>query len=326
MRTRMTMRPTAREIDDEAALWAVRLEGRDPEAAPDPALQAWLDGDARRCGALLRAQAALSLLDRGRALPSPLPSTISRRHPLDGLSRRRVLAGAGGAAAAAAAVAAGVLVGSGKRYGTARGEIRRVPFDDGSVAAINTASKIDVAMSSDLRQVRLLRGEVWFEVAKDPRRPFVVEAGPVKVRAVGTAFSVRRRGDAVDVLVTEGVVESWWTGADGAPVRIAAGSGVKSVGPHAAPTAAPQEIERRLAWRSGQIALDGDSLAEAAEEFNRYNARRIVIEDPELAQARFVGLFRTNEPDSFAAAAAIALGAEVVRDGDTIRLERRRTL
>jgi transmembrane sensor len=55
-------------------------------------------------------------------------------------------------------------------------------------------------MKPGLRQVKLDRGEAWFQVAKDPQRPFVVESGPVRVRAVGTAFSVRRR---------EGGARSW---------------------------------------------------------------------------------------------------------------------
>ena len=86
----------------------------------------------------------------------------------------------------------------------------------------------------------------------------------------------------------------------------------------------PSEIERSLAWRNGEIALDGENLEQAARLFNRYNSRQIVIEDPVLARERFVGLFQTNEPESFAAAVAATLGA-VVRDDDAaIRISRAR--
>ena len=57
------------------------------------------------------------------------------------------------------------------------------------------------------RNVRIDKGEAWFQVAKDKKRPFVVAAGDVRVRAVGTAFSVRRLEEGADVQVTEGVVE-----------------------------------------------------------------------------------------------------------------------
>src|SRR3546814_6499165 len=75
---------------------------------------------------------------------------------------------------------------------TAIGEIRRVPLSDGSLAAVNTQTTLDVTMKPELRQVALKDGEAWFQVAKDRSRPFVVEVGDVRVRAVGTAFAVKR--------------------------------------------------------------------------------------------------------------------------------------
>jgi transmembrane sensor len=208
------------------------------------------------------------------------------------------------------------------------GEIRRVPLADGSLVAINTKTALEVAMKPKSRHVVLKKGEAWFQVAKDPERPFVVAAGSVRVRAVGTAFSVRRGDEAeagVDVMVTEGVVETWIEGEQASRRRLSAGSRI-ILASAASPTVAesPSEIERSLAWRNGEIALDGESLEQAARLFNRYNSRQIVIEDPGLAQERFVGLFQTNEPESFAAAVAATLGAAVSDDERTIRIARGR--
>jgi transmembrane sensor len=86
------------------------------------------------------------------------------------------------------------------------------------------------------------------------------------------------------------------------------------------PVRAEREIERALAWRAGQISLDGETLAEAAAEFNRYNRRPLLVEDPALAHRRFVGLFRTDDPQSFALAVAAASGARLVEDDRAIRL------
>jgi transmembrane sensor len=143
---------------------------------------------------------------------------------------------------------------------------------------------------------------------------------------VGTAFSVRRgdeAGDGVDVMVTEGVVEAWVEGDPAPRRRLSAGSRIilaSAVSPTVADS--PSEIERNLAWRNGEIALDGESLEQAARLFNRYNSRQIVIEDPVLARERFVGLFQTNEPESFAAAVAATLGAAVRDDDAVIRISR----
>jgi transmembrane sensor len=168
-----------------------------------------------------------------------------------------------------------------------------------------------------------LRGEAWFEVAKDPRRPFIVQAGAVRVQAVGTAFSVRRLDGGVQVMVTEGVVETWMVGDDRPRARVVSGAVllVAASAPRQ-PVAAADEIEHRLSWRSGQISLSGETLEDAALEFNRYNHRQIVIDDPQLARQRFVGLFRTNEPESFAAAVAATVGARVTEAADAIHLGR----
>lgn len=320
----MSSIPSASEIDEEAADWAARVDAHGLDVEHDPELQVWLRGDARRAGALLRAQAAISLLDRGRALASASPSVeaIVAQKP----NRRALMVGAGGAVAAALVGGLGLWSLRPQRLDTRLGEIRRVPLADGSLVAINTQTALDVTMKPKSRRITLQAGEAWFQVAKDPQRPFVVAAGPVRVRAVGTAFSVRRGEDeqaGVDVMVTEGVVETWIEGDQASRRRLSAGERI-ILASTAAPAVAetPSEIERNLAWRNGEIALDGESLEQAAKLFNRYNARQIVIEDPQLARERFVGLFQTNEPESFAAAVAATLGAEVTEDPRVIRIGR----
>ncbi len=81
-----------------------------------------------------------------------------------------------------------------------------------------------------------------------------------------------------------------------------------------------QAIERDLAWRTGQIVLDGRTLAQAAAEFNRYNARQVVIDDAAIAREGLVGLFQTNEPDAFARSVAAALGARLTQTPTEIRI------
>jgi len=306
---------TAREIDEEAAQWAMRQD-RDLDSDFDDNLKAWLAGDPRRHGALLRAQAALSLVDRARALPQPTAKPAGR---ID----RRVMIGAGAAIAAAIPAAVGFALLSRKpeHFSTARGELRRVPLSDGSVAEINTETTLDVTMARQVRRIRMERGEAWFAVAKDPSRPFVVEASNIRVAAVGTAFSVYGAAGRLQVLVTEGVVEAWRAGGDGRRVRIEAGSRLRvAADGRFILSEAAEDIARDLAWRTGQIDLAGRTLADAVVEFNRYNRRPIVIDDPGLAGQALVGLFATNEAASFARAAGAAFSAPVLETDTAIHL------
>ncbi|MDF0491086.1 FecR domain-containing protein [Sphingobium sp. H39-3-25] len=306
-------RQTAAEIEQEAVFWLMRIdrEGRTPQLKAE--LDTWVSADPRRQGALLQAEAAWAMLDRlgddhsAADEEEPAPPGL--------LTRRRVLGVAAGTGSAlAASLAFGVYWwGAGTEFRTTVGEIRRVPLADGSSATINTASDVRVRLEKSVRHVRIDQGEVWFQVAKDRARPFIVEAGRIRVEAVGTAFSVRRRDDGADVLVTEGIVEAWADGAEGAKIRLGAGERA-FVADNAAVThneAKPSEVDRALAWRGGKIDLAGETLAQAAAEFNRYNQQKLTIIDPRLAGERFYGIFRTDDPGGFATAVNRSLGAPV---------------
>jgi transmembrane sensor len=313
-------RETAAEIERDASHWLIRIdrEGRTPELNAE--LEEWLAGDRRRRGAFLQTEATWYLLDRlGR--PEDAANDGVNDSPANRVTRRRLLMG--GAAAIAASFAGGLLfLSQPERISTAVGEIRRVPLADGSTAAINTASEIAVAMKEARRIVRLDKGEAYFQVAHDRARPFIVEAGRIRVLAVGTAFSVRRRENGADVLVTEGVVEAWADGAEGNKARIVAGQRAFIANNSAIreTRADSSEVDRALAWRSGRIDLAGESLQHAVDEFNRYNARQIVIADPRLAQERFYGVFRTDDPEGFATAVHASLNVRVSSTSTGIRI------
>jgi transmembrane sensor len=311
-----TTRPTATEIAGEAAHWVAQMDRGGWTDADEDALELWMRSDPRREGALLQAQAAWISAETALA-PAPAEAAPEPRW----WSRRSLLAG-GGAAIAASAAGLFVLLDGPTRYDTTVGEIRRLPLRDGSAVAINTASTLDVAITDTARRVTVERGEAWFQVAKDRARPFVVEAGNVRVQAVGTAFSVRRRAEGIDIIVTEGVVEAWVAGAEQARKRIAAGSGgfVRDGSPLVDVTGG-SAIDRPLAWRNGKIDLVGTTLGDAVAEFNRYNTRRLTIADADLGKLQVDGMFRTDDPEGFAMAVHGLLDVAVdLSDPGEIRL------
>lgn len=324
--------PRSREREaarDAAAAFVARMDGDAWSEADEAQLQAWLAEDPLRQGLLLQLQAQWYALT-----PAAVPEEESAPPAQDGeeaaparpklLARRGLLAGI---AASAAVAVTGVRWSSAPAvYETKLGEIRRLPLADGSVMTMNSGSELVVDMAGRSRDIELAQGEAWFEVAKDAKRPFVVAAGDVRVRAVGTAFSVRRRETGVEVLVTEGVVETWSAAPAGGPdlhMRLEAGDRA-TLSAHAVidyEAGIPTSVDRSLAWRSGMIDLDGRTLYEAANEFNRYNARQIVIADPRIAREQFDGLFRINDPEGFAEAVKASLGITLdTSNPDLIRI------
>ena len=316
------MRETARAIDAAASAWMVRVD-RGLTEAEQAVLEEWLAGDSRRAGALARAQAIWVHTDRAQAFRT---SHKLRESPSARIWRR----------AMPWASAASVLVGLATAFwawqgydrsnpATAMGEIRQVPLADGSRITLDERSRVSVQYQTATRLIRLKSGEVLFEVAKDPKRPFVVQAGNIRVRAVGTVFIVDRHVDGgVEITVSEGTVDVWRETTSPEPaVRLAAGNRALATTEAIAPPVKLTEaqIMRAVAWSAKTIDLNGRTLGEAAAELNRYNSRTVVIADQRLASQTVVGRFQATDPIAFATAAATMLGAHVRTDGDRLIVE-----
>ncbi|MFC0686296.1 FecR family protein [Novosphingobium clariflavum] len=318
-------------IDDIASQWAAAID-RGLDNDEQARLDAWLAQDRRHQGALLRARAAMSVLDRCRVLAGTDGAGDAAQQnragndddaaPFAGapLGRRRMLAlGGSGIAAALVAALSFSLWPRATTLGTDTGEIRRMPLADGSLAVINSGSELRLSFTEQRRDVALTRGEAWFQVAKMPDRPFTVTAGPVNVQAVGTAFSVRRGTLATEVIVTEGTVKVW---SDRAPEGEFVTAGHHARITDAGVTVAAldgEAADRQLAWRDGRIVFDDVPLSEAAAEFNGYHVEQIVV-DPAFADRRVIGSFHTDDINGFAAASAAMVGGRVVRDDKAIRI------
>jgi transmembrane sensor len=189
------------------------------------------------------------------------------------------------------------------RYATAVGKVALVPLTDGSRVTLNTDSRIRVKMTATERQVDLLQGEVFFEVAKDASRPFTVKAGDSRVIAVGTQFSVRREeAGGAQIVVTEGKVrvESAASAPTAAPQMLAAGSIAQASASGTLVQTKPlAQTEDLMSWRRGILVFHDATLSDAAAEFNRYNAHKIRIADPRIGELRIAGSFRSTNADAF---------------------------
>jgi transmembrane sensor len=295
----------AERIEEEASRW---LASRDAagKAANDPDFDRWLGADIRHRVAYLKLQKTWQRVDRLRDL-----KPLDRAANPDLLEvHRRPWPVALAASIALLAVAAGTWMYVDQfrwqRYETGVGGFSRVSLDDGSIIDLNTNSAISVRLGRTQREVRLERGEGRFDVAPDRDRPFVVSAADANVRALGTAFTVRlREAKQVDVLVSEGRVAIASETVSRSPPLYANEAATVLPGRVSVTRVEPQLLARRLAWTSGRIVLQGETLSEAIAEFNRYNKRQLAV-DPSIATLRVGGNFDATDPESFAAALASA--------------------
>jgi transmembrane sensor len=217
-------------------------------------------------------------------------------------------------------------------------ELERRVLEDGSTVDLNRGAAVKVAYSANERRVTLMRGEALFTVTKDTARPFVVRAGGLDVRAVGTAFNVRLDAAAVEVLVTEGTVEvdppvrgaagaSDRTEAEVPAARIQAGqratvSRDRAAAPEVVAVTAA-ETARLLAWQPQLLDFSSAPLERAIAEFNRRNRVQFVLADPELGAMPIVASIRSDRVEGFAHFLAATPGVVVERRGDEIVLRRK---
>lgn len=304
-------------IAAEAADWWSRLE---LGTADLEGFERWRESDPAHAIAFARVQATWeSLRHHGNDVEAQWVERVSRR---------RFLRNAVAAAAAVGFVGAGGLLYTSRtmawtRVSTAVGEFRRVRLPDSSLLDLNTDTSVSWRFNEHVRDLRIEQGEIALELATGAPVTLVVaiatlslSPGSFNARLVDgrvgltvlqgrATASVVRDGVSRTAVVESGQSAEW--GAGLARIQLT--------------TAAARE--RRTAWRNGNVVFDGDTLAAAVAEYNRYLSRKIVVADPVLATMRVGGRFGTSDPTAFLHAVSVALNAEIRSDAGSIQIVRK---
>jgi transmembrane sensor len=344
--------PTTAPVTEQAAAWWVLLNEGEPTAADHHAFAEWVARSPERVEAYLEAARLTRVLT---SCDTPWPDTpvaeligaakasanavvnlnaatstaerVDRASPAP--ERARQLSWITRASLAAAAVAAVIALAVGlyvhlspQRVETAVGEQRSVVLGDGSLVTLNTASSIEVRMTSERRTVKLLAGEALFAVAHDSTRPFEVTTDDTTVRAIGTQFNVDRRPASTTVTVVEGrvaVITPIDKRQSAQPSRLPLEAGEQlTLTPRAVRHAVRTDVATAIAWTQRKLVFEHRHLGEVAEEFNRYNRQTIEIRSAELREQEVTGVFQANDPASFLTFLAGFPGVTIERTADRI--------
>ena len=206
---------------------------------------------------------------------------------------------------------------------TQLGERREMTLADGSVVDLAPESELVVRYRSRERLIALNHGEALFHVARNPGRPFIVQAALTSVRAVGTVFNVERGDQGVSVTVVEGRVavsqqmapHAAHSTAESAASALSLGADEQvSISPAGRATAVRKvRSEAEVSWASGQLVFEDTTVAEIAHRFNLYNRTQIQVLDADLAARRISGVFRASDPGSFVAFVRSVAGVPVAQ-------------
>lgn len=333
---------TSRAARAEAAVWIVRLHGEERTPELEAGLREWLGARPENARQF---EHITDVWDIGGTVTA---DGLPRMHSWRPVNSPRPWAIAATVLMVCALSAFAAYHGwSDPDYTTRHGEQRLVRLDDGSRVAMNSDTRLSVALTARERRVRLERGEAYFEVARNPALPFIVVAGDSQVTALGTAFVVRYEPTRVAVTLVEGkvAVKSLGSKQQGKQLmRQQQRAANLPTEPNDAPSSAreiilapgerlvlasrtqPQLDSPRLdavtAWRRGEVLLEGTALPDAIAEMNRYDERQLVIDDAALAAVRVSGVYRTGDSPGFARAVAELHGLQIIERAGRIHLQR----
>lgn len=184
-----------------------------------------------------------------------------------------------------------------QHYATARGQLMNVDLPDGSRLQLDTATRADITLYRDRREVRLAEGQAVFKVQGDPARPFHVLAGSTRITVVGTRFSVRHLPSGMQLAVMEG------------KVRVAGGDDVRHLLPGQTIRAgrdgqlsevSSMPVEAMASWLSGRLSVDNVALSEVLAELARYGDTGLQLRDAAVGKLAVTASVNLRDPRGFA--------------------------
>ena len=311
---------SAEEIEILASVWVAREDrGLTPQEAID--LAQWRQESVLHQVAYLRMKTTWNRVGRLAALKSPAQHQ-QRAVRFD--ARTAAVAAGLLAAVACAGTYLAIRLTASQVYATEIGQTHAVRLSDGTRMELNTNTRVHADVTQTQRTVTLDAGEAYFEVVHDAARPFVVYAGTRRITDLGTKFSVSRNGDDVRVMVKEGHVRVDIVGAASKAAPVLADAGrivIARQGETLVVARPPQDIVDDLSWRTGMLVFKQQTLADAAEEFNRYNIKKITVEGS-ARKIRIGGRFKANNVDVFVLLLHRGFGLSVNDSGGNVVVSR----
>ncbi len=180
-----------------------------------------------------------------------------------------------------------------RQYANQTNKVQLLHLPDGSVVYLNRKASIDIPEDFGQHHQReiWLHGEAFFEIAKDPSRPFTVHTPKqLNIRVLGTHFNVKANGDQTFVVLNEGSVQlSPAAGSDIRPMLLEPGEMAGFDAAANTLTKQPADTMLFTAWKDNLLAFKNNTLREAAQSIEDIYGQSIHFDTPGIAEEKFTG-------------------------------------
>lgn len=287
-----------RKRNREAADWLFRNSDPEQPEAEQAAFQRWMGEDTENCLAYNSAKRVLGEAGTAMRTDAGLRDTVietpssSRGRKVIASSIVAIVAGSTLFFALDGPMRLSADIVSGAN------EMPEVTLEDGSRVQLNASSAIAVDFTEGRRIVRLLRGQAFFQVAPDEKRPFSVNTNDTSVTALGTGFDVRQSAKETRVTVTEHSVKVAFTEPGSEPLKLQEGEELLHLNGSGKSTVRKTDAATALAWRRGQLTVDNVPLSYVIEEIQRHFQGHIIIGNEATAKRVVSGTLFVNNTQS----------------------------
>ncbi len=300
-------------IDDKAAAWAARTMSGSITQEEERALEAWLLADQRH---RIAYEEYMHISERA-TIAADITAEESLEKELENLASKQsvqrkwfVAVPALAASFAAVAFLVSIVLGPTDTYSTyvtARGESKNIDLADGTVIALNTNTEIQVLLDSKQRSVHLVKGEALFDVARDPKRRFVVTSETAQTSVLGTRFNFYEKPGGTVVSVLSGVVEVSDAERGAPPVTLIAGQEIAIRANDSRREVRQFRPDTVTSWRRGLAFHENEPLSKVVADLNRYFQSELVVGDTALNDIPVTGGFDVTDQAVAIESLAIAL-------------------
>lgn len=299
-------------VMEQASAWFLRLRSQEADTEALNEFRSWLSAGEDREAAYMRVQALWDGLDDHAAAPEIMErrqaalarARRSGERRIMGFSAQKFAAIAAALALLLASVPAVLYLqsqGDVLAYATDLGEARTVDLPDNSKISLDAQTKVRVAYSEEKRSIELLEGQAFFDVAKNPGRPFEVTARGQKVVALGTAFNINVEETQISVTLIEGqvAVSGGQPGDNAKTYRLLPGQRLVINADGSVVFSDKVNLDSVTAWRRGKLIFESERLGDAIAQMNRHSHTRISVRDPAIKTLSVSGVFNAGDTAAF---------------------------
>ncbi|HEV2563376.1 MAG TPA: FecR domain-containing protein [Rhizomicrobium sp.] len=310
----------AMDIEARAAAFLERRRYWDWSDEAQAELDAWLAESLAHRVAYWRLEATLTRTERLAALQGAVDATPPPRRILPlmmGIAATLVIS------VTAAFMGWKMLQPGDRTYATGVGGHETIAFADGTRIELNTDTVLRARMTTDQRTIWLDKGEAFFQVRHNAAHPFVVIAANHRITDLGTKFLIRRDPNRLEVALLEGSVRFGMADRHTHATLLRPGDVATATSSTLFVTRkSTTALTNELSWRHRMLVFSRTTLADAADEFNRYNREKLIVSDPAVARLMIDGTFRTDNLKAFTEVAEEVFKLHIEADGDQIVISR----